>query len=352
MWHHSKAQDGKGTAGNLQNGQVGVPDAVLAAFGWLNQCPQVLAAQPGFSGACVWKITHQDRSFALKRWPAGQPVYLELHTIHHLMQQARQSGLDVVPEVLRTIDGDSVLTHDGLFWDASSWQPGQSDPAPSECCLKSAMVALSRLHALWRTQNERRFEVCPAVILQHSRLSGWRAEELELLRMKAPPTGLFREALILFEQHRTNALQSLAPWLNRRFSLQPCLGDVWADHVLFEEGQITGLIDFGGVRYDHPAQDLARLIGSYTQGNAVRRQLALSYCSPMTDEMELLAIQLDDVGVIVGLSNWLRWLLLEQRTFVDHSRAINRLQQLVNRLLHSYHSHRCQKYEIALHLNR
>ena len=74
-------------------------------------------------------------------------------------------------------------------------------------------------------------------------------------------------------------------------SLHPCLGDVWAEHVLFEGNQITGLIDFGGMRYDHPAQDLARLLGSYTQGDVLRRQLALTQYAPeQHQELESLTI--------------------------------------------------------------
>lgn len=332
MWHHSKAHAGQGTAGNSQNVQVGVPEAVLAAFGWLPPRTQVMPVQPGFSGASVWKVTTQERSFALKRWPIRQPVHCDLQTIHQLMQQARHSGLLVVPEVQRTIEGDSLVNHDGVLWDALSWQPGQSDSQPTESRLKSAMVLISRLHALWRSQNERRFEVCPAIMLQHRRLSEWTADELELLNRRTPTMGLFREALIHFEQHRTHALQRLASWLTRRFSLQPCLGDVWADHVLFEGNEVTGLIDFGGVRYDHPAQDLARLIGSYTQGHATRRQQALSCYAPISPEVEQLSILLDDSGTIVSLGNWLRWLILEERLFSDQSRAITRLLQLVNRL--------------------
>lgn len=334
MWHHSKAQAGQGTAGNLQNVQVRIPDAVQAAFGWNTQRIQVLEVQPGFSGASVWKIITQERSFALKCWPAGQPVHNDLQTIHQLMMQARQLDLHAVPEVQRTMDGNTVFTHDGVLWDASSWQPGQPDCQPGENRIRSAMVLLSRLHALWRSQNERRFEVCPAVVLQHRRLSDWTADEFELLKRKIPSVGKLRESVNLFEQYRTHAVQRLAPWLNRRFSLQPCLGDVWADHVLFEGDQVTGLIDFGGVRYDHPAQDLARLVGSYTQGDAIRRQLAFSCYAPITPEMEQLSILLDDTGTIVGLGNWLRWLILEERNFADQPRAITRLQQLISRLIH------------------
>lgn len=327
MWHHSKAQAVPGTAGNPQN----VPDRVLAAYGWPLQRIQVLPAQSGFSGALVWKVTVQERSFALKRWPVDQPVYLNLRIIHQLMQQANQAGLLVIPGILQTTEGQSELIHGGLRWDACTWQPGQSDSDPDQARLRSALTLLSRLHAIWRSQNARRFEVCPAVRLQHRRLVEWSGDELEQLKRKAMANGGFGEAVHLFQQLRPRAIQHLAPWLNRRVSLQPCLGDIWADHVLFEGDQVTGLIDFGGVRYDHPSQDLARLIGSYSQGNSSRRQLALSCYATLTTEAEELAMVLDDCGTIVGLSNWLRWLLLEERRFADDTAAFNRLKMILKR---------------------
>ena len=288
--------------------------------------------QPGFSGASVWKVTTQDRSYALKRWPTGQPVYFDLPTIHRLMQQARQAGLSCIPEVQCTRQRDSMLLHHGLHWDVCTWQPGLPLTQPSEEQLKQAMNLLTRLHALWRTSNERRFDFCPAVTLQHRRLLAWTLDEFEQLRQKAPSTGIYREAVLLFDHYRLQTIQRLEPWLTVRVSLHPCLGDVWAEHVLFEGNQITGLIDFGGMRYDHPAQDLARLLGSYTQGDVLRRQLAVTQYAPTTQELESLTILLDDCGTIVGLGNWLRWLLLEKRTFDNQARALARLQGLLNRL--------------------
>lgn len=332
MWHHSKAQTGEGTAGNSQNEGVGIPETVLAAYGWLPVGIKIEAVQPGFSRASVWKVTHQDRSYALKLWPANQPAYFELRAIHRLMLQARQAGLSCIPEIQRTIRGDSVFAHQGVHWDASTWLPGHPQAQPTEEQLKQAMNLLSKLHAVWRISNERRFDICPAVTLQHRRLLGWTVDELEQLRQKAPTTGPYREAVMLFDQYRSQTLQRLEPWLTIRVSLHPCLGDVWAEHVLFEGNQITGLIDFGGMRYDHPAQDLARLLGSYTQGDAIRRQFALAQYAPVNPELESLTILLDDCGTIVGLGNWLRWLLLEKRVFADHTRTLDRLQILLNRL--------------------
>ena len=47
--------------------------------------------------------------------------------------------------------------------------------------------------------------------------------------------------------------------------MQPCLCDPWHDHVLFTGDQVSGVIDYGSVKEDHIAVDLARLLGSLVE---------------------------------------------------------------------------------------
>jgi homoserine kinase type II len=58
------------------------------------------------------------------------------------------------------------------------------------------------------------------------------------------------------------AIAQLEPLANATLPLQPCLRDIWHDHILFTGNEVTGLIDFGAVGIDTPATDIARLLGS------------------------------------------------------------------------------------------
>jgi homoserine kinase type II len=129
--------------------------------------------------------------------------------------------------------------------------------------------------------------------------------------------------------------QLLAPWIGRPLPLQPCLCDIWHEHVLYEGDRVTGLIDFGGVKIDHVAADLARLLGSLAEDDPAGWAAGLeAYAGvrPLAPEEEALARVLDRTGVIVGVMTWLRWLYEEGRSFEDRGAAAGRLAALVRRM--------------------
>ena len=99
-------------------------------------------------------------------------------------------------------------------------------------------------------------------------------------------------------------------------SLQPCLCDVWHDHLLFSGDTLTGLVDYGSVKIDHVAVDLARMLGSLVEDNTAKWDLGLlGYrgIRPFSASEEGLARALDRAGIVLGAANWLKWLCLERR---------------------------------------
>jgi Ser/Thr protein kinase RdoA (MazF antagonist) len=117
--------------------------------------------------------------------------------------------------------------------------------------------------------------------------------------------------------------------------LQPCLCDVWHDHVLFTGDEVTGLVDYGAAKIDHVAVDLARLLGSLVEDNTEERSAGLrayeEVCPLMPDEEALIAV-LDETGTVLGIANWLMWLYAERRRFENRTAVADRLGKLVLRL--------------------
>src|SRR5437763_1299451 len=72
-----------------------------------------------------------------------------------------------------------------------------------------------------------------------------------------PASPLVRRALDARPVHVAASTAALTPWADRPVPVQPCLCDVWHDHVLYTGDAVTGLIDYGEVKPDHPAVDLA-----------------------------------------------------------------------------------------------
>jgi Ser/Thr protein kinase RdoA (MazF antagonist) len=127
----------------------------------------------------------------------------------------------------------------------------------------------------------------------------------------------------------------LAPQAARAVPVQPCLCDLWHDHVLFESETVTGMLDYGSVKMDHVAVDLARLLGSLV-GDDLEMQAtgieAYRSVRPLSAEEVDLVRVLDETGTVLGAANWLRWLYHEGRRYEDLGSVARRLKALVERM--------------------
>jgi homoserine kinase type II len=127
----------------------------------------------------------------------------------------------------------------------------------------------------------------------------------------------------------------LRAWGDKPVSLQPCIGDVWHDHILFEGERISGVIDFGAARLDHRAADVGRLIGSLVGDDESAWATAIAAyrtVRPLSWEAEAFARLLDRSGIVVSLFNWLRWCGRGERKFEDTETVAAHLAGLVKRV--------------------
>jgi Ser/Thr protein kinase RdoA (MazF antagonist) len=258
------------------------------------------------------------------------------------MQRARDAGLTIVPVVYRAKQGATWVEHDGRCWEALSWQPGRADFAenPSPARLRSACTALARLHDAWATPSWEK-GICPAIQRRLARTaewsqlvaSGWR--ESLAARRDDPLRLLVEKAWFLLADRAPRVPRLLAPFEPFKVPLQPCLCDVWHDHLLFEGDTLTGLVDFGGVKIDHVSVDLARMLGSLVGDDANLWSIGLEAYREIrafSAEEEQLARVLDVTGTIVGLVNWLLWIYRDGRQYDDWQGVARRMKALIERL--------------------
>jgi homoserine kinase type II len=161
------------------------------------------------------------------------------------------------------------------------------------------------------------------------------------------------------------AIASLAPLSDGQFPLQPCLRDIWHDHVLFTGDEVTGMVDFGAVAIDTPATDIARLLGSlgtvpfspaqrgclpvqqFDQPETAKRGLSPSFpvdadtwsvglaayssvCPLSADERHAVSA-LDSAGTILAGCNWIKWIYIEDRQFENRTQVNERFRRIVAR---------------------
>jgi Ser/Thr protein kinase RdoA (MazF antagonist) len=295
-----------------------------------------LGNRGGFSGARLWRLDGTHGSACLRLWPPETTLPLRLPWIHERMRQARSEGLLFVPALLLTTQGQSWVQQGGRCWEVTQWMPGRANyhSRPSSARLHEACKDLARLHLCWaRTPGPR--GICPGVVRRLESHRQWA----ERMRSGWTP-GLVGDTAIhqawrMLVRFLDRVPSWLLPWTTVDWPLQPCLCDVWHDHLFFEGDQLTGLVDYGAVKMDHPAVDLGRLLGSLVEDDAGRWQEGLQAyreVKPLSAEEEELARVLDKTGIVLGLANWLRWLLIEKRSFENPAGAMGRLERLVKRI--------------------
>src|SRR5262249_2305958 len=237
--------------------------------------------------------------------------------------------------------GRRVVEAEGGVWDLTQWMPGAADfhDSPADARLLAAVEALARLHeALGRLSSAEPMP-CPAVerrwrtLLEWEKLtaSGWRPLPVAGDRVGPHAQAAWTRLPALIPR----SLAALARWRTEPVPVQPCLCDVWHDHVLFTGDRVTGLIDYGAAKVDHVAVDLARLLGSVVGDDEKNWAIALrAYrkVRPLAAEEEELAHFLDETGTVLSVANWLRWLCHGERQIEDRSAAAERLRVLAERM--------------------
>jgi Ser/Thr protein kinase RdoA (MazF antagonist) len=306
---------------------------VLRRFGLAGAPAKPLGNGGGFSGARIWRIFTDRGERCLKAWLPGGMTGERHREIVRLIHRARNSKLTFVPAT-----SDCVVYVDRV-WDLTDWMPGIADfhANPSPDRLRAACRALARLHLAWADFASIP-QACPAVA---RRLIAVR-ECLDAAVASSPkfvppdPVAPWAErARTIVEQRIADIPRALEPWRSVPLPVQPCLCDVWHDHVLFTGDEVTGLIDFGSVKIDNVAVDLARLLGSMVGDDSAQFEAGLdayAQIRPLTALERALVPVLDRTGIVLGLANWLRRLGQKGSEYDDRTAVADRLASLVRRV--------------------
>jgi len=317
--------------------------SVLSRFDMVVSAEEIdsLGNAGGFSGARIWKFASNQAIWCLRRWPTEHPDEQHLAWVHQTLLRAVAGGIKFVPVPHATQTGHTFIRFNGYLWELTNWMPGTAtfweDPSPRK--LTNAMGALARFHRAVEL-TEPQHDLAPAVATRQQRLTEWQeiAADASWKHRLATNTRFDHQLAELLAWLPSN-LDPLKEALDQAsrcsVPLQPCLRDVWHDHILFQDDEVTGVIDFGAMRVDSIATDIARLMGSLVGDDTEAWQTGLeAYESerPLLAAERSLLATLDRANLILSAVNWIRWLCLEGRRFDDEKGVQNRIDVILRRL--------------------
>ena len=173
---------------------------------------------------------------------------------------------------------------------------------------------------------------CPGVLRRlsvlHEFASGRMSSHVGPRRLD--PT--YKTALDLLAASVPSAITALHPWADRPVPVFPCLCDVWHDHVFFTGERVSGVIDYGAMKTDHPAVDLARLLGDLVDGDPDRTRVGLDAYraadGPVETDPQFVDV-LDRTGLVCAVIHWVN---RPEMTRPGHPLIAERVNRLIGRL--------------------
>lgn len=317
--------------------------SVLSHYpGVVPQQLEPLGGAGGFSGAAFWSIDTGDARLCLRRWPHQHPTHSQLQTIHEVLYHVAANGFVKLPTPFRSRDGQTFVSLAGHLWELTRWLPGRADfhERPTSNRLDAALLALAQFHQ--RSESfESRIGTPPGIanrLEQIEQLSTGIANEMSqaVLTCGWPEFQQRAMSILYWFNEQMPAIKPLLDLTSRfQVPLQPCIRDIWHDHVLFEGDEVSGFVDFGALRTDHVACDVSRLLGSLIGSERARWEQGLAkYQSlrPLTADELVLVDAYDRSTVLLSGMNWVQWIAVEDRKFDDRQRVLKRLDEILQRL--------------------
>ena len=331
-----------------------IPPGVLRGFEIGPTSDAAAVGRPGFSGARVYRVTGDHSPWCLKALPLTDVDLCRQRGLQRLLRHLATGGLTFIASPRTTAGGEPFLIEHNWLWQCEPWLSGEADRSPrvEHQRVKAAFQTLARWHerarhfvpepgeAVWFRSHPA--EPSPAARERATLLRQTVATELQALRGQALqhlPTNLHPAVeIVLGEIQRCGAAvaQELERWSARLLPIQPCLRDIWREHVLFEGDEVSGIIDPQAARCDSPALDLARLLGSLCGSRREAWTTALDAyhaVRPLAPMEEALIPALDRSGCLLAGLHWIKRLLPDGGTAETPVRAgCDRLWHFAERL--------------------
>ena len=313
---------------------------------------RIETASGGFSGAGVFKAETATAGYCLRRWPVGPTSAARVLAIHQLLTLAKGRGVTTVPVPLKSDSGATLAEVDGEFWQLEPWMPGDSDflAKPNDERLKSAMTQLARFHNTVRdwvpTDGVEQWfqpasnKTCQTIVNRIRMIDSYVSSIADFEKALARESDTrFRDAgvriALLFRSAHSGVKRELSGVEGLSVPLQPCIRDLWHDHLLFQGDELSGIVDFGAMATDSVTCDLSRLLGSLFGDDSAAWQRGIGHYESvrtLTEVEHRLLRPLDQSSVLLSGMTWLKRRYVLRNTPTDLSRVCDRMESIIDRL--------------------
>ena len=318
-------------------------ESVLCHYAGFSQTDSIecLGNAGGFSGAQLWKAKVGNDFFCIRRWPKTHPLHKQLYWMHWVLLRAVENDCPFVPAPVQNDQQQTFVTHGGYLWEITPWMPGEADLATNctDAKVEAAFSALAKFHSAVEPaeRSEHPSEGVHSRLDFANRLIGEMPEMASRVGNSSldGQTKLLCTEIVDLARDRLPMLPDfLQPVVGKPLPLQPVIRDIWHQHVLFQDDQVTGIVDFGAMREETVALDFARLLASLPRRSQENRELQPIAINAYTRLRTLSELEIRTMVALLNVSNvlsgltWVRWLAMGGRTFEDMENVRGRLAEI------------------------
>jgi Ser/Thr protein kinase RdoA (MazF antagonist) len=320
----------------------------------------------GFSGASLFRVASAGGAHAVKLSPVAGDLVEATNARHRVIEQLAADGdQPVFPRLQRDASGATLWTlharSETLMVEARDWledaEPGVAlslvdrTPAPSSrdspARIASAFELLVRFHdagnRVGLTDQERTYLKAPTPLPERY-VHEWRqAASLNLAAVEAATVRLpldlrepARDYLFRLPAIAARIAPSFASLPGTSPPLRLCLRDAHRNNMAYSADVARAFFDWDAMRFDRRVGDFARLAASFGLNADEAENLILSALEAVSPIDKWTAWESAALHPVLATQvwlpplNWLKWLLVEERTFDDPAAAFARLRETLN----------------------
>ena len=290
----------------------------------------------GFSGSEIYKVSTPHATYCLKRWPNAATADRILW-IHRVLIFAAANGCQELTTPKLTRDGKTFLSLGQSHWELTRWASGTTNLGEHATTnkLRSAVDFLARFH---QATARFHFSFSPSENVGKSVQRLLQFDEITSAAAASSADYYLPSQMRREFAHKGRALAAslssqLAEFGDVPLPSQPVIRDLRAEHLFFDGDKLVDVIDFGAMRIDSVACDLARMLGDCCVDDQQFQEALDAYHAtrPLSAAERQLIPILESTTVLVGILNWLDWLFCQQRRFEDAENVRGRLSSLFQR---------------------